>query len=143
MDEFLLLGLLLNRTATAMSSALNAALIEAGIDLPYSQFIVLRCLYYKGDMSQLDIARLLSKDAAAVKRTVDNLEKKGLVRRIPVRTLKNSVQITDEGKSIMPNAIAIAKAASRKATSGFRQKEIERLMKELELISENIRNNDL
>lgn len=139
MDEFKSLGLMLNKAATAMSTALNLALAEAGIYLPHSQFIVLRCLYYNGDLSQLDIARLLSKDAAAIKRTVDNLEHKGLVRRVPIRTLKNSVQITDKGKAIMPEALKIAKSASDKATAGLSQKNIDRLMKELEKITNNIK----
>lgn len=139
MDEFISLGLLLNRAATAMSVTLNTALADAGIDLPHSQFIVLRCLYYKGDQSQLEIARLLSKDAAAIKRTVDSLELKGLVNRVPVRTLKNSVQITEAGKALMPEAIKIAKAASDKATAGLSSKALERLMRELLLITDNIK----
>lgn len=139
MDEFILLGLMLNRAATAMSTALNTALADAGIDLPQSQFIVLRCLYYNGDLSQLEIARLLSKDAAAIKRTLDNLEQKGLVKRIPVRTLKNSVQITETGRAIMPGAIAVAKAASDKATSGLSQKNLKDLKESLQTIAENIK----
>lgn len=140
MDEFISLGLLLNRVATSMSTALNSALSEAGLDLPQSQFIVLRSLYYKGPLSQLEIARLLSKDAAAIKRTVDRLELKGLVQRIPIRTLKNAVHITDAGRAIMPDALAIAKAASEKATAGLPAKAVERLMSELKNISDNIKN---
>lgn len=140
MDGFISLGLLINRTATAMSAALNSALAEAGIGLSQAQFIVLRCLYYNGDMSQLDIARLLSKDAAAIKRTVDSLEEKGLVKRIPVRTLKNSVQITDAGKALMPRAVEIAQEASAKATSGLSSDEISLLMQQLNLINENLKN---
>lgn len=139
MNEFVSLGLLLNRVATAMSTTLNSALAEAGIDLPQSQFIVLRCLYYNGDLSQLDIARLLSKDPAAIKRTVDNLESKGLVKRIPVRTLKNSVSITEVGKALMPGALAIAKAASDKATAGLTTDELKVLRANLELINNNIK----
>lgn len=120
-----------------MSTALNTALTDAGIDLPQSQFIVLRCLHYNGELSQLEIARMLSKDAAAIKRTVDNLEHKGLVRRVPVRTLKNSVQITDEGKALMPKALEIAKAASEKCTSGLSPLTIEKLMNNLEIIYTN------
>lgn len=137
MDEFISLGLMLNRAATAMSAVLNTGLTEAGIDLPQSQFIVLRCLYYNGDLSQLEIARLLSKDAAAIKRTIDALEQKGLVKRVRVRTLKNSIQITEAGKAIMPDAIKVAQMASEKATTGLTQPDIERLMAELSTITDN------
>lgn len=143
MNEFISLGLMLNRAATAMSTALNMALAEAGIDLPHSQFIVLRCLYYNGDLSQLEIARLLSKDASAIKRSVDNLEQKGLVKRVPVRTLKNSVHITEGGRALMPKAIEIAKAASNKATAGLPAENIKGLITDLNLIVENIKNGGL
>lgn len=137
MDEFISLGLMLNRAATAMSAMLNAGLAEAGLDLPQAQFIVLRCLYYNGDLSQLEIARLLSKDAAAIKRTIDALEQKGLVKRVRVRTLKNSIQITEAGKAIMPDAIKVAQMASGKATTGLTQPDIERLIAELSTITDN------
>lgn len=143
MDEFISLGLMLNRAATAMSTALNTALADAGVGLPQSQFIILRCLYYNGDLSQLEIARLLSKDAAAIKRTVDNLEQKGLVRRVPVRTLKNSVQITQAGRALMPKALEIAKAVSEKATSGLAPKNVADLVDNLKIIVENIKNSEI
>lgn len=139
MEEFISLGLIVNRAGTALSMALNAALMDAGIDLPKSQFIVLRCLYYKGDLSQLEIAKLLSKDAAAIKRTVDNLEQKGFVKRIPVRALKNSVQITEAGRAIMPDAIKIAKSVTAKATAGISSEAVDVLMKQLDLIDCNLK----
>lgn len=139
MNEFISLGLMVNRAATAMSTALNTALMEAGIDLPHSQFIVLRCLYYNGPMSQLNIARTLSKDAAAIKRTVDNLERKGLAKRVPVRAMKNSVEITDAGLALMPRALEIAREASGRATAGLSATAVERLMNYLETITQNLR----
>jgi DNA-binding MarR family transcriptional regulator len=102
MDRFYSLGHLLGRASVALSKSLNARLEACDIDLPHSQFIVLRCLYYKDALSQLDIAKLLSKDAAAIKRTIDSLEKKELVIRKQKRTLKNSVCISDKGKKLMP-----------------------------------------
>ena len=81
MKDFNSIGLLLNKASVALSKSLNAAISANNIDLPHSQFIVLRCLYYNDQISQLDIAKLLSKDAAAIKRTVDELEKKRLVIR--------------------------------------------------------------
>lgn len=119
MDNFISLGLLINRVSVALSKSLNAALLSANIDLPHSQFVVLRCLFYKDGLSQLDIANLLSKDAATIKRTVDYLERKGLVVRKTVRTLKNSVCITEKGKEIMPQVLKIANETIEEALKGM------------------------
>ncbi|HCO68497.1 MAG TPA: hypothetical protein DIT04_12170, partial [Dysgonomonas sp.] len=86
-----------------------------GIDLPHSQFIVLRCLHYQNALSQFEIANMLSKDAAAIKRTVDNLEKKGLVERHQIRNLKNSVRLTEKAEEMMPEILRIADKITEEA----------------------------
>ena len=128
MDHFYSLGLLLGRASVALSKALNTALAAHDIDLPHSQFIVLRCLYYNNGLSQLEIAHLLSKDASAIKRTVDNLEKKGLVVRRQVRTLKNSVHITAKGHELIPKALEVGKKITDEALSGIDERELLRTM---------------
>ena len=138
MDEFYSLGFLMHRASVALSKSLNAALGNSGIDLPHSQFIVLRCLYYKDGISQLEIANLLSKDAAAIKRTIDNLEKKGLVERRPVRNLKNSVCITDKGKGMIPQALKIGENVINEALRGDNKEDITLLKTMLESIYMNL-----
>jgi len=119
MEDFYSLGLLVSRASVSLSKSLNSALEAHNIDLPHSQFIVLRCLYFKDELSQLEIAKLLFKDAAAIKRTVDLLEKKGLVVRRQVRTLKNSVCITEKGKNVMPVVLKIADTVIEEALDGI------------------------
>lgn len=119
MDEFYSLGLLVSRASISLAKLMNTKLEDCCIDLPHSQFIVLRCLYFNDGLSQLEIAKLLSKDAAAIKRTVDNLEKKGFVVRTRVRTLKNAICITDEGKVLMPHVLKIADEVISQALNGI------------------------
>ena len=119
MDDFYSLGLLLSRASISLSKVLNSRLQLNGIDLPHSQFIVLRCLYYRDGLSQLEIAKLLSKDAAAIKRTVDNLENKGLVERHQVRNLKNSIHITEKAEHMMPEVLKIADEIISEALNGI------------------------
>jgi len=119
MDEFYSLGFLVSRASVSLAKAINARLEHAGFDLPHSQFIVLRCLYYRDGVSQFDIANLLSKDAAAIKRTIDNLEKKEFVERHQVRNLKNSIHITVKGKQIMPKVLKIAEEVIGEALYGI------------------------
>jgi len=119
MDEFYSLGFLVSRASVSLAKAMNTRLESAGFDLPHSQFIILRCLYYRDGISQFDIANLLSKDAAAIKRTIDNLEKKGLVERHQVRNLKNSIHITEKAKQIMPEVLKTADGVITEALSGI------------------------
>lgn len=137
-DEFYSLGFMVSRAAIALAKAVNAAFVEAGIDLPHSQFTVLRCLYYKDGISQLDIANTIFKDAAAVKRTVDNLEEKGLVVRSQVRTLKNAVYITEEGRNLMPKVLEVANGVIEKALTGMDKPSRDSLMLMLDDIYNNL-----
>lgn len=102
------LGFLLARALWTLSAALNTALKERGIDLPISQYTIMRFLYEQDGLSQNRIATLLYKDAAAIKRSIDNLEKKGLVERKMVSRCKNNVFLTEKGLNLMPEVIAIA-----------------------------------
>lgn len=138
MNEFYSLGLLTGMASLALSKALNAALIENNIDLPHSQFVVLRILYFHNGMSQLEIANMVSKDAAAIKRTVDNLENKGLAVRKQVRTLKNSVCITDKGRELMPQVLKIADKIIEEALNGFSEESREQLFSMLKTIYQNL-----
>lgn len=140
MKDFYSLGLLVSRASVSLSKSLNAALEAQHIDLPHSQFIVLRCLYFKDALNQLAIARLLCKDAAAIKRTVDLLEKKGLVVRQPVRTLKNSVCITEKGRNLMPQVLKIADTVIEEAMNGIQPDHQEYLRTALDKIYTNLEN---
>lgn len=140
MNDFYSLGLLVSRASVALAKALNQAITAGGIDLPQSQFIVLRCVYFKDGLSQLEIAHILSKDAAAIKRTVDNLEEKGLVVRKQVRTLKNAVCITEKGTELMPQLLQIADNTIEDALQGINSKQRDLLHSMLEKIYSNLEN---
>lgn len=103
------LGLLLDRASWAMSNRLRRNLEANHIDLPHSQYILMRLIYEKEGLSQQEIAGFLHKDVAAIKRTLDNLEKKGLIIRTPLSLCKNMVTLTAEGKNLMPPVIEIAR----------------------------------
>jgi DNA-binding MarR family transcriptional regulator len=124
-----------------MARALNASLLQHGIDLPHSQFTVLRCISIEGEMRQRDLPNILSKDAAAIKRTVDYLESKGLVERITPRKQKISVQITDQGRELMPKVMTIAEDVCEIALKCISATGRGRLMRQLLQISDLLNDN--
>ncbi len=127
MDELYSLGFLINRASFSLAKALRIELGKQNIDLPHSQFVVLRCIYYRDGMSQHDIATLLCKDAAAIKRTIDNLEEKGLVRREQVSQRQNSVHITEKGRELIPVAIKHAESAVDKVLDSIDEQDVKLL----------------
>ncbi|MDR2949911.1 MAG: MarR family transcriptional regulator [Prevotella sp.] len=137
MNKLYSLGFLLNRASFSLAKALNSEFKRHNIDLPHSQFIVLRCLYYKDALSQHDLATLLCKDAAAIKRTIDNLETKGLVTRKQVSQRQNSVLITEKGKLLIPYAIEHGESIIKKVLGPATNMETEALYKLLDKIYNN------
>lgn len=133
------LGFLLSRTSNAMATHLNSVLRREGIDLPHSQYVILRCLYSKDDISQQELSDAVFKDTAAVKRTLDILEKKGLIERIPVTMRKNSIIITEAGRKLMPKVIACLEKSKASFLRGIDEDEYKMLTGILERIYQNIR----
>jgi len=142
MDNLYSLGFLVGRASFALSKALNASIIANNIDLPHSQYIVLRCVYSKDGMSQFEIANLLSKDAAVIKRTIDELEKKNLVVRRQIRTLKNSICITEKGRKLMPQVLEIAQNVIDKALNGIEKENQDLLQMMLNKIYDNLESHE-
>ncbi len=138
MNELYSLGFLLNRASFSLAKALRTEFEENNIDLPHSQFIVLRCLYYKDAISQQELATLLCKDAAAIKRTVDNLEKKGLIVRTQVSQRQNAVTITEKGKTLLPQAMKFGKIAENHALDSITIEDGNLLKQLLQKIYNNI-----
>lgn len=91
------MGFMMEQALGSMTSSLAAGFREKGIDLPHSQYVVLRLIYVsKEPLTQIKIAEILKKDAAAIKRTVDILQRKGLVERQAQSGRSNYVVATDK-----------------------------------------------
>ena len=69
----------LMRAAETITSRLNRNLASA--DLTVSQFGVLEALFHKGALCQRDIAKKILKSTGNITMVIDNLEKRGLVKR--------------------------------------------------------------
>lgn len=131
------LGFLLARASYAMAASLNSLLKYEGIDLPHSQYIVLKVLYEKDGLSQQELATKVYKNVSAIKRTLDILENKKLVKRIPVTLRKNSILITNEGKMLIPQVLSYIKKWEDSILSGINDAEYETFENVLNAIYNN------
>lgn len=88
----------LMRAAESVTARLAAGLREAG--LTTSQLGVLEALLHLGPMAQCDLASKQLKSPANLTTVVDNLERRGLVRRTrdPKDRRRSVVELTGEGR---------------------------------------------
>jgi len=110
-DKVLRAFIVLSRSYGSVEEALIA--LSAGDEslqgdksLTLSQFAVLETLYHKGDMCPVEISKKVLTSPGNLTTVLDNLEKKGLVSRVP--DLKDrrrySVKLSPKGSSLIAEA---------------------------------------
>ncbi|KAB0668457.1 MarR family transcriptional regulator [Oryzomonas sagensis] len=85
----------------------------AAADLTISQFGVLEALLHKGPLCQRDIAAKILKSTGNITLVIDNLEKRGLVRRERINEDRRylTIQLTDQGLELIHEVFARVEAA--------------------------------
>jgi MarR family 2-MHQ and catechol resistance regulon transcriptional repressor len=103
----------LMRAAESLTARVHKHL--AAVGLTVSQFGVLEALYHLGSLSQRDLGRKILRSSGNITLVVDNLEKRGLVKRERDRTDRRFfiIHLTDKGKKLIrrifpPHAAVIA-----------------------------------
>ena len=101
----------LMRAAESVTGRVNRFMAAA--DLTISQFGVLEALHHKGPLCQRDIAAKILKSTGNITLVIDNLEKRGLVRRerdaVDRRYL--TVYLTDTGTTLITKTFSDVEAA--------------------------------
>ena len=101
----------LMRAAESVTSRVNRSMGE--FNLTISQFGVLEALYHKGPLCQRDIAAKILKSTGNITMVIDNLEKRGLVRRERESDDRRylTIHLTEEGTTLIAQAFARVEAA--------------------------------
>jgi MarR family 2-MHQ and catechol resistance regulon transcriptional repressor len=101
----------LMRAAETVTSRVNRFMAAA--DLTISQFGVLEALYHKGPLCQRDIAAKILKSTGNITLVIDNLEKRGLVRRERDAADRRylTVYLTDAGTTLITKTFVNVEAA--------------------------------
>ena len=99
------LGFMIVHTGKLLLKTINGAFSGITKDITFEQLGV---LYYLSrsktkEMIQQDIATILDKTKSAILRSIDILEEKGFVKRLPVAgdRRKNVIELTGSGKSVV------------------------------------------
>lgn len=132
------IGFMMEQALGAMTASLATAFKNEGIDLPHSQYAVLRLvLSCREPLTQVGIAEVLKKDAAAIKRTVDILERKGLVEREVRNGRSNNVVCTEKAHAISGVITRVANDTLHRIFGGFTDAELDVFVNVLTRIAES------
>src|SRR5512138_272401 len=120
----------LMRAAESVTSRTSRQMTAA--DLTISQFSVLEALLHKGPLCQRDIAAKILKSTGNITMVIDNLEKRGLVRRERDSEDRRylTVHLTDAGSTLIVKVFGDVESAIVKemgALSGDEQELLGRL----------------
>jgi MarR family 2-MHQ and catechol resistance regulon transcriptional repressor len=91
----------LMRAAESLTARIHRNLAEVGLTI--SQFGTLEALYHLGPMTQVEIGKKILKSSGNMTMVIDNLEKRGLVRRERSKEDRRyfTVHLTDAGKTLV------------------------------------------
>lgn len=138
MNEISTLGYHLDIAFTALVGKLNQELEGLGIN--HSQFIILQLLNSKSGLSQNDIARALNRNPAAVSRSLNCLNRQGLVHITAISGCCNCVELTEKAIALRGEIYRIIKNIQEEATKDFSEGEYNDCINFLERIFNNITN---
>ena len=117
--------------------------IELGLTVGQGQPRILRMLRLKGAMSQRELADLCVLDVTTMSRTLDKLEKMGLVKRTDNPGCRRSwvISLTPEGEEKADKVIALFKMADDIFSDRMTDEEVKKLYDMLAVIEENVERN--
>lgn len=87
------LGVLVGNVRSEIVRRLEADLARMGVGLRFTQFLVLKRLAAMGTTSATELARAADMDGGAMTRLLDQLEKKGYLRRRPHEQDRRALRI--------------------------------------------------
>lgn len=96
------LGVLLGLVRGEIVGDIEAEMAQLGLDLRFNQFLIIKRLAKLGPMSATELARAVELDAGAMTRQLDQLERKGFLRRCPHEQDRRAlrIELTEAGMAI-------------------------------------------
>ena len=113
--------------------------IEAGLDITIDQWLVLNAISEKPDLSQLEIADRVFKDASSVTRIIDLLIKKEYLQRETHEWdgRRFSLGLTKEGQAIMKKIAKVVEQNRAQALKEISEGQLLQMQQTLSLIIDN------
>ena len=142
-DMNLSLGFILNRTSI-QSKALFTQRIKQFDISPEQWSLVFRTVESKG-LTQKELSDSTYKDQANITRSIDRLEKKSLLKRVPFHNDRRIINIfpTEDAINLVDTIIPISSEFNSFLTKDFSEEEKQQLIKLLNKVYENLLKEEL
>lgn len=139
--ESLLFGQILLKTMLAVRNKLEQSLQNEGFDISFDKVALMKVLTLKDEVIQQDIADVMKRHKSTVLRTIDGLEKKKLVVRVPdpADRRKNTIILTKAGQELVKKFDAIERKVNDKLIKGFTAAELKTFEAQLKKIQEAVK----
>lgn len=117
------------RGANSINKTINTKLKP--FDIAIEQRVTLEIIKFKTNVNQTSIASLLGKDKTTVSRSLNSLEKKGLIKRTETLGDKrsNNIELTYEGEEILENTISEVESFRESLNQKLNKEEIKAFFK--------------
>jgi DNA-binding MarR family transcriptional regulator len=118
------LGYLVNRAARLFAGRLGDALRPFNIGT--AQWAVLMHLWSADGLTQAQLARRIAIEQPTMVRTIDRMERDGLVSRVPDPTdgRASRIMLTEHGTSLRDQLVPLADGVNRDTTSALTSEEV-------------------
>ncbi|MBZ0265379.1 MarR family transcriptional regulator [bacterium] len=132
------LGYWCNFAAMSFRNLLEERTRELGVNV--SEGVVLHVLWKKGPASLATLAKAMRHAHPSVLRNIDSLEDQGYVHRVqhPEDRRVKLVELTDAGRSLIPNINEAIASVHEDARLGFSDEEVQQLINSLHRIILNL-----
>ncbi len=111
-----------------------------GLGVTVEQWVLLKIVHEKQPLSQRELAKESYRDPASITRTLDLLEKKGLLQRDAIEENKRvyHILLTKEGSAFINRNMKLIFELRRRSTEGLSKDELQELSRMLRKIKENM-----
>ena len=133
-------GVLVNILNCRLKKYVAAVFKAEGINLTAEQFLVMDTLWNQGEMTQQTIAYIIQKDKNSVTQFIDNLEKKGLVKREVDSSDRrvNNIRLSEAGMAMKDNTKRVAIATLNDIVDGIPEEDLKTFVRVLNKANDNI-----
>lgn len=131
---------LLEQTVRRMRGFAQRQLDSLQVGITVDQWVLLKILEERGQVSQVELAQTGHKDTASVTRILDLLQKKRLIQRVDDEhdRRKYMISLTPEGREFVARHLAFINRIRAQIVRGLTDEEIQTLKRILEKIRQNL-----
>ena len=129
------------KASTAIARRLQKKLNATGLNITIEQWSVLYHLWKQEGLSQQDLCHATFRDKPSITRLVDNLEKMGLVKRVPSETDRriNMIYLTKQAQKLQERTMELAEETLNEALTTVPPDKIETCKEVLQIVYDNLK----